>query len=339
MRICGRYNPPSLGEFFCMAQIYHRTFIPALILSSLVLAGLAACQSDSIPVSSIFSEAGKSQTPQPTPERDTDKAYSATDRPDDVDGFQIHFIYALPNDGRDDFLDLNGEIELSAGAMNTWLQSHTSHHLRFDTYEGKLDVSFMRIDYTADQVNSLGTDILSLIEHEIKTSGFDATHKLFVVYYDGFFPNDQGYCGLAQRPPDGAGVTAILLLRGYDSSQDLTCPRQFTKSADYTGYFEMTILHELLHLMGMVPGCAQHVQDGHVSDNAQDLMYYQYDGSYSPLYTYLDYHNDDYYNHGNPDCPDFARSVFLEPLPENAELPPGWQVSSTYLPPDPLANP
>ncbi len=344
-----------------MGQWFKRPYLVFSILGGLVLAGLVACQavpnySAAIPgqqneatqeghglliqsgLPTIEGRTAQSQTPQPTPERDTDKAYSTVDRPDDVTGYQIHFIYALPSDGKDDFLDVNGKIELSAGAMNNWLQGKIDHHLRFDTYQGALDVSFMRLEYTADQISKLGADVVNLMDYEIKTRGFNTTRKLYVVHYDGFFVSDIGFCGIAQYPPDGAGITAVLLLRGYNPISHLTCPRQFTKSADYTGYFEMTILHELLHLMGMVPSCAPHSQDGHVSDSSQDLMYFQYDGTYSPLFTYLDYHNNDYYNAGIPDCPDFAHSVFLDPEPENPELPPGWDISSIYVPPNPLAG-
>jgi hypothetical protein len=279
-----------------------------------------------------------SEDASPTPQRATSEQYSTIDRPDDNDGYQIHFIYALPRDGVDDFLDVNGEIALSAAAMSYWLEGRTEHRLRYDTYQGDLDISFLMLDVTADRVSELGTNILALIEREIKTRGFNSDHKLYVVHYDGFFVTPEGYCGLASYPPDGAGVSAVLLLRGFNPSLQLACPRQFTKSEDFTGYFEMTILHELLHLMGMVPDCAPNYTDGHVSDSSQDLLYYQYDGSYSPLYTYLDLRNNDYYDHGNPDCPDLAHSVFLDPLPANAELPPAWDVSVSNLPPDPLAT-
>jgi len=273
---------------------------------------------------------------QPTPERLTEEQYRTMDRPDDVDGYQIHFIYSIPSDGKDDLLDVNGKIALSAVAMNYWLENKTGHRLRYDTYNGELDISFMQIDATAEEIYALGTDVLSLMEYEVKSRGFNTDHKLYVVHYDGFFATQEGFCGLASYPPEGAGITAVLLLRGYNPNLDLTCPRQFTQSEDFTGYFEMTILHELLHLMGMVPSCASHYSDGHVSDSSQDLLYFQYDGSYSPLYTYLDLHNDDYYNHGNPECPDLARSIFLDPPPSNAELPPDWDVSSTFMPQNPL---
>jgi hypothetical protein len=284
------------------------------------------------------SPAGSAFSIQATPERATDQDFSIVDRPDDVDGYQIHFIYALPSDGKDDFLDLNGKIALSAAALNYWLESRTEHRLRFDTYQGELDISFLLLDATAAQISDLGADILSLMEREIKTRGFNSDHKLYVVHYDGMFVTREGYCGLAAYPPDGAGITAVLLLRGYNSELQIACPRQFTKSEDFAGYFELTILHELLHLMGMVPECAPNYDDGHVSDSSQDLLYFQYDGSFSPLYTYLDLHSDDYFNHGIPDCPDLARSVFLDPLPANAELPPGWALSLLNVPPDPLAT-
>lgn len=329
---------------------------PGIILSRrlfLLIAFLAACQSSGpsyiavpsetaalalVPAATEVPQGTEVATIAPVPEfqRETDAAYSLVDRPDDVDGYQIHFIYAVPRDGRDDLLDVNGTIALSAAAMNSWLESKTGHRLRLDTYEGELDISFLPLDADEKTINDLDTRILAYVEHEIKARGFAGDHKLFVVYYDGFFTNSEGYCGLGSYPPQGVGQTAMLLLRGYNPTFDYVCPRQFTKSEDFTGYFEMTILHEVLHLMGMVPECAPHNDEGHVTDSQQDLMYFQYDGSYSPLYTYLDYHNDDYFNHGNPDCADLARSAFLDPLPENAEAPPGWERSSHYFPPNPL---
>jgi hypothetical protein len=274
--------------------------------------------------------------PQPTVTRETSQEYSTVDRPDDVDGYQIHFVYALPSDGADDFLDLTGEIELSANAMNSWLEGKTGRRLRYDTFDGALDISYLRLPYTADQISDIGTDISDLLEHWLKNNGFRSDHKLYVVHYDGFFVTPEGYCGLAPSPPQALGQTAVLLLRAYNPTYDLNCPRNFTKSHDFTGFFEMTILHELLHMLGMVPECGQSEEGRHVTDNPQDLMYFQYDGSYSPVYTYLDYKNNDYYNHGDPTCPDLARSIFLEPLPEGAEPPPLWETSVGNTPPNPL---
>ncbi|MCL4258536.1 MAG: hypothetical protein KJZ53_08415, partial [Anaerolineales bacterium] len=228
-------------------------------------------------------------------ERDTDQPYSTSDQPDDVDGYQVHFVYALPSDGADAFLDIGGEIELSATAMNTWLHSKTGQRLRYDTQDGRLDITFLRLPYTAEDISQEYRSINSLLEHWLKITGRAKENKLYIVYYDGFVVTNEGYCGLAPVPPAGIGQTAVLLLRGYNPTRDLTCPRSFTRSADYTGFFEVTILHELLHMLGVVGECAPNYNGSHVSDHPQDLMYHQYDGTYSPLFMYLDYGNDDYY--------------------------------------------
>lgn len=275
--------------------------------------------------------------PTPEIERDTDLPFATFDRPDDVEGYQVHFIYALPSDGVDALLDVSGEIEMSATAMNNWLYSQAGARLRYDTYEGALDITFVRLPYTAEQVSNAHGRVTDLLEYWIKISGLAQDNKLYIVHYDGFFVTPEGYCGLAPLPPGGLGQSAVLLLRGYNPTRDLGCPRNFTRSADYTGFFEVTILHEVLHVMGLVANCAPNVQGGHVFDSTQDLMYYAYDGSYSPLYTNLDYGNNDYFNHGQ-DCPDLANSIFLEPLPAEAELPPRWEDSVRHLPPDPVGG-
>lgn len=278
-------------------------------------------------------------TPREIPERDTDAEFSIVDRPDDVEGYQLHFIYAIPSDGRDDLLDVNGEIALSAEAMNRWFESKTGTRLRYDTYNGELDITFMKFPDDTETIDDVGIDVLYYIGNKIKTSyGFDYSNKLYVVHYDGLHTVYQGYCGIASHPPEGPGQVALLMLRGYIPYWDYVCPRQFTKTEDYTGFFEMTILHEVLHLMGIVPECAPMNQFGHVMDNPQDLMYYSYDGTYSPLYTYLDWRNNDYYNHDIPDCPDLADSVFLEPLPPNPQLPPVWEESVGLIPENPLED-
>lgn len=271
-------------------------------------------------------------------ERQTELPFATYDRPDDVEGYQVHFIYALPKDGTDALLDVSGEIEMSATAMNHWLFTQTGSRLRYDTYEGALDITFVQLPYTAEQISQVHSRVNDLLEYWIKVTGLAQDNKLYVVHYDGFFVTAEGYCGLAPLPPDGLGQTAVLLLRGYNPTYDLTCPRSFTRSADYTGFFEITILHEVLHLMGLVAACAPNAEGGHVNDSSQDLMYYAYDGSYSPLFTNLDFGNNDYYNHGVADCPDLARSVFLDPLPADAELPPRWEHSLRNIPPDPIGG-
>ncbi|MDA1330797.1 MAG: hypothetical protein O3B43_07020 [Chloroflexi bacterium] len=267
--------------------------------------------------------------PSPTPQRDTQSAYSTIDRPDDVEGFQVHFIYAIPSDELDRMMDLSGQIELSANAANHWLQTQTDGiRLRYDTYEEALDITFMRLPYTADELNDLGNFIVDGFDQLLRDYGFDTSRKIYVVYYDGLFvlPPDNLACGQATLPPQSWGLTATIYLRGYAPEYDaISCPA-LTRTADYAGWLELVLLHELFHLLGAVPECAPNSDGAHVSDSSYDLMSPAFNTNAAPS-NVLDANNDDYFNHENADCPDLADSAFLDPLPAAAELPPAWEYS------------
>ena len=95
------------------------------------------------------------------------------------------------------------------------------------------------------------------------------------------------------------------------------------------------MLHEILHTVGVVATCApNHILAGHVSDDPRDLMYAG-DLPWDP--SILDVGRDDYFEHANdfgPSCLDIANSVFIDPTPPNAVLPPGWPTA----PPPPTTN-
>ena len=77
------------------------------------------------------------------------------------------------------------------------------------------------------------------------------------------------------------------------------------------GKSEETILHEILHTLGSPPKCANNLESEnkvHVNDNENDILYKR-SGN-----IYLDYNNDDYYNHQIENCPDLANSKYLETI-------------------------
>ena len=77
------------------------------------------------------------------------------------------------------------------------------------------------------------------------------------------------------------------------------------------GKSEETILHEILHTLRSPPKCANNLEPEnkvHVNDNENDILYKR-SGN-----IYLDYNNDDYYNHQIENCPDLANSKYLETI-------------------------
>jgi len=279
-----------------------------------------------------------SQSPTPTPLRDTDVDYSSFDRPDDSDLFQIHFIYAIPSDGTDRFRDVNGEIELSANAANFWLSEQTGgSKLRYDTYQGKLDITFLKLPYSSQDLQLLGNQVVSGFDQIIRDSGFDTSHKIYFFYYDGLIelPRGEPACGVAIRGPEDWGVTGTLYLRGYSGDlEDLTCPNP-TRTENLADWLELVMLHEIFHVLGASPSCAPNTVGAHVDDTSYDIMSATFDPSTSAQLSVLDRNNDDYFNHEIPGCPDLADSVFLDPLPANPQEPPSWRLASarrTYNP-------
>ena len=72
------------------------------------------------------------------------------------------------------------------------------------------------------------------------------------------------------------------------------------------GDAEATILHEMIHSLGFPAKCSTNNKFFHVNDNKNDIMHKQ-SGK-----IYLDFNNDDYYNHGIDNCPDLKDSKFLQ---------------------------
>jgi hypothetical protein len=116
---------------------------------------------------------------------------------------------------------------------------------------------------------------------------------------------------------------AALYLHGHPPGAPGCDTNSFAPSKGLPGYLEFAMIHEIMHTLGFVAPCAPHFTlAGHVSDDPRDLMYA---GPLPWQPSILDVGHDDYYDHGRLDCPDFARSPFLEPSswpPTRVELQP-----------------
>jgi len=98
--------------------------LSALIFLTTILTACLPANDAPVSPATVTPTIAPSSTPTllPSPEP---PSRSTSDRPDDYEGFQIHFVYAIPSDGEDRSLDLNGQIEASAIAANFWLAEQT----------------------------------------------------------------------------------------------------------------------------------------------------------------------------------------------------------------------
>lgn len=237
---------------------------------------------------------------------------STLDRADDVEGAQIHVMYALPTDGTDRALDTNGTLASSVAAFNAWLAGKADGRgLRLDTYQGELDVTFFRLSETDAEIRARDPFIRDFIEDEIQAAGFTDPDKIYAVYYDG---TSDWSCGGGAWPPALPGTVAALYLDGFWDKQYACRNNPFAGPGDPPTYLEFAMLHEIMHTFGFVATCAPNEwRAGHVSDDADDLMWAG-DGNWVPsgwAHVKLDTGNDDYYRHANGGCLDLDDSAFL----------------------------
>ena len=244
---------------------------------------------------------------------------STVDRPDDSPLPQVQAVYALASDGADRQFDVAGNIARSVDLWNDWLAAETGGiRLRLDTYQGELDVLFVRLDRTEAELAASGIYLRNELEASMNRLGLLENNKMYAMYYDG--PSDAA-CGGGAFPPSLVGQVGALYLgaelAGYPPCDDLGLGAQA-----FPQYLEFAMIHELFHTLGIVAACAPHnTLTAHVSDGANDLMY---SGNQPWQPNTLDNNQDDYYNTGSSSCLRLDNSAFLDPQPANPVMPPGW---------------
>jgi hypothetical protein len=238
---------------------------------------------------------------------------SVTDMPDDVSGPQIHFLYVVPSDGADGQLDTNGVIEQSIARIERWFVGQAgAQGLRVDTYNGVPDITFVRMPHSDAQATSINPWPLWVMGEDLVAAGFNDPAKVYAAFYDG---HSAWACGGAKSP--ALPKLGAMYLKGWPTGDPVPC-HGFGTDTDHPGYFDIGLLHEVLHTLGFAPSCAPHVtQVDHVNDSPTDIMYAPdatHTGYWDPLNAVLDYNHDDYYGAHIQGCLDLANSPYLTPV-------------------------
>lgn len=233
--------------------------------------------------------------------------------------YQVHAIYAVPADGVDRALDLNGTIEHSLRSSNAFFLNGTgSQVVRYDeTLENLIDVSYLGLPNDDAYYAGMGVFARDALEQDVAGAGFDEPKKLYLVYYDG---TNADTCGGA--PPIGSGdKVAAQYLRAAPAGWIPCDSSPFAGTGtDIAGYWEWGAAHEVVHALGFVDACSPNHFDAHTGDNPADLMYA---GDMPWVPTTVDPGQDDYYGANVPGTcsQNLFYSAFLFPQHGN-EVPP-----------------
>ena len=213
----------------------------------------------------------------------TDRA--TTDRPDDISGAQIHFVYAVPVDAEDDAYDRAGDIAWIADRMQEWLRVEAGMAWRFDTYNGRLDVSFLPIQWQGQR--DLGTILQDFQDALEAREGRPLNpQKKYAVFFD--YDDAQGVFPVSGVASGNLALTHV--------------------SGPYHEHLAGIAIHEIIHTFGAVASCAPNVTGrGHVDDSPVDIM-----ATGGIIGNVLDWGKDDYFRHENAGCLDIADTPYWE---------------------------
>ena len=257
---------------------------------------------------------------------------SFQDNPDLLNNEQLHAIFLLPCEMEDRKFDVNLNIDFSLSAINKWfLGKSQNQELRFDkNAKNKIDVTFMRTNKTMKWFDDKVEDTEKKIDisDKIKKIIFDNKNKFhnfekkkFIVFFEGWERRkyiNYDVCGKSSYEGQIAIYYSASRFKKYigdeiilkNKKRIFTCTKNdhLNDHGDFTfGDAEATILHEILHTLGAPSTCGKNVDSKsfHVIDSEKDILH-----SISGI-QYLDYNNDDYYNHNLIDCRDLKDSKYL----------------------------
>ena len=257
---------------------------------------------------------------------------SLGDSPDLLKSEQYHAVLLLPCEMEDRKFDVNHNIESSLFAINKWFEDKSSKQkIQFDINNiNRIDVTFLRVNKTMKWFDNKIEENKKKIDvsEKIKKIIFDNKNKFnnfnkkkFIIFFEGWERRkyvNYNVCGksdydgkiaiyfTASRFKKYIGDDIILTnnKRIFTCTQDdhLNEPNDFNFSDA-----EATILHEILHTLGAPSKCGDNIDESgfHVMDSTDDILH-KISGN-----EYLDFNNDDYYNHNIDDCRDLKDSKFL----------------------------
>ena len=203
------------------------------------------------------------------------------DQPDITDEPQVHFIYILNKDSKDNEWDISGKMEKELLALNEKLLKMTKgkQKFRYDMREdGKLDISFVR--FNKQYKGNYG---MNYPDAYLTQKGFNDPNKLYFAWAD------------VKHRDGGQGSVH----HGYIFLQ--------SKYITNANKRMMMTLHEILHVNGFAWPCTKGNSNGHTSSSTV-IGGPVGDDSYRLGVLY---------DHGDDTCPDFKDSAFLDPTSNN----------------------
>ena len=237
---------------------------------------------------------------------DSVQGRSLFDRDDVSSDYQIHAIYLLASDSKDKRMDINGKIESIITKGNKHLKRIINKELKYDlTIQRKLDVSFLRVNKTIEEIQSLENYALNYFGNQLIKNGFYHPKKIYTIFYqENYFSKELNR--------NLEGVQGLIKFETPKGSLEIPIITNYLSAAPSDLWF--VNFHEIIHGLSFIQECSPNHKEHHV--NLIDAM-----SGYDSGQQLIDINSQDYYGHSNADCPlDLKKSVFLYPTEKSPQL-------------------
>ena len=217
---------------------------------------------------------------------------SSYDRPDDVAGRQVHFVYAVRNGTPDRSFDTDVQVTDAIAQMQEWLaQEADGTQWRIDTFNGEPDVTYFPLPPSVGDPTGKDCAVVRCPnEDEILAAyvaaGRSQPDKVYVVLYDGGM-DDGGKPG-----PCGSSSGSAAFIHLDDAINANACAIPWSSTSVHGWSIGLLTTHELLHALGAVCPTGASAADGGHSSDRDDIMFGQADDTTGNL---LDPGRDDYW--------------------------------------------
>jgi hypothetical protein len=224
---------------------------------------------------------------------------SSYDRPDELAGAQFHAVYVLRYGATDYAYDTGGEIERALRQADRWLRTESGKGMRLDTYQGKLDVTFLPLPPRFEATTGKDCSRVPCPNDQdfyahLNALGRINPNKTYLFFYSGGLTG-RILCG-------GAGVGKSVLLN-LEVDGKFCSGAKWDESTSTALSWGLLALHETFHSLGAVCPAAPDSDGSYHSKVEEDIMFARSKGNVK-----LDPNRRNYWGNVPAGCTDASQS-------------------------------
>lgn len=197
--------------------------------------------------------------------------------PDDKKGHQIQLVYVETSSAAGSNYDTSGQIAAWVDQLQAWLQKQTGKEFIFDTYQGKLDIAYLKFNGNLSYNGNERKELVQMYR-TLNPNTYYGKTLAFVV--DQKTPVGASLCGWAGNFTDYALIFPNLVYPSGGACRDF---EEKTRINEGFSFEAQSLLHEIIHSYGadhvcvdstdLMQGSPECEQAGNIEDSTKPVTF------------------------------------------------------------------